>query len=218
MSEQLALKQKQAIGLTVVILFLVVFAVIGLVIWKTLMAKPTVAAILEENNTLLFNAPRALMDVELTRHDGQPFTNEQFKGHWDIVNFGYTYCPDICPTNMADMNIAYKQLTEQGLADQISVWMFSVDPQRDTPEQLSQYVPYFNPAFIGVTGDLEQLTALGSQMSAVFYKEGDGEAYTVAHSDNFAILNPDGEFVALMRPPHKPSHLITVMQTLINAQ
>lgn len=217
MSEQLVVKQKKAITLTVVILFFVVFALIGMVIWQTMTAKPEVESVLEANNTLLFQTPRVLPVVNLLRHDGAAFTNEQFIGHWNVVNFGYTYCPDICPTNMADMNIAYKQLSELALADQVTFWMFSVDPERDTPEQLAQYVPYFNPNFIGITGDTDQITTIGTQLSAVFYKEGSGESYTVAHSDNYAIVNPRGEFVALMRPPHKPSHITAVVQALIGA-
>ena len=218
MSEQLAVKQKKAVGLTVAILVTVVFTVIALVIWKTIAAQPKLAAVLEQNDTLLFSQPRLLPAVALTRHDGQPFTNAQWLGHWNLVNFGYTYCPDICPTNMADLAVAYKQFVTLGLADQINVWMFSVDPQRDTPAQLAQYVPYFNENFIGVTGDSEQLNNIGTQLSAVFYKEGSGDNYTVAHSDNFAIINPQGQFVALMRPPHKPSEVVAVMQALVDAQ
>ncbi len=216
MSEQLAVKQKRAVGLTVAILAIVVFAIVGLIIWKYANAKPKLSAVLETNQTLLFDVPRLLPNVSLTRHDGEPFVTTDFKGLWSIVNFGYTYCPDICPTNMADLNIAYKQLTEMGLADQINVWMISVDPQRDTPEQLSQYVPYFNSEFLGLTGETDQISTLATQLSAVFYQEGSGEGYTVAHSDNYAILDPQGHFVALMRPPHRPSHITAVMEALLN--
>jgi protein SCO1 len=215
MADQLMAKQKKAIGLTVVLLVTVIALVFGAIIWKTVNEKPQLSSILEDNHTLLFETPRLLPSVTLTRHDGSSFTIDDLKGQWNIINFGYTYCPDICPTNMADLNIAYKQLTEQGLADQLQVWMISVDPERDTPEQLAQYVPYFNDDFVGVTGDLNEITTLGTQLSAVFYPEGSGDSYTVAHSDNFAIVDPQGHFVALMRPPHQPSNVVTVVQALL---
>ncbi|MEJ2043392.1 MAG: SCO family protein [Reinekea sp.] len=215
MSEQLAAKQKQAVGLTVTILAVVVVFIIGMMLWKYANTGSDVAAVLEQNQTVLFDAPRMLPSVNLTRHDGSSFSTDSLKGQWDIVNFGYTYCPDICPTNMADLNIAYKSLTELGLADQIQVWMISVDPQRDTPEQLAQYVPYFNENFIGVTGEIDQISTFATQLSAVFYPEGSGEGYTVAHSDNMAIVDPQGHFVALMRPPHRPGNITAVMQALM---
>lgn len=172
---------------------------------------------LEADAVILFETPRQLTPVELLRHDSQPFVFDQFKGKWDLVNFGYTYCPDICPTNMADMNIAYKELQALGLSDQINFWMVTVDPERDTPQQLSLYVPFFNSDFVGLTGDPDQVAALATQLSANYFREGEGEGYTVAHTDNYAILNPRGEYVALMRPPHRPSHIVNTLSLLIEA-
>jgi protein SCO1/2 len=215
MTESLQARQQKTIRLTVLLLVTVVGLFFGAIVLKFVNEKPDVKAILEENNTLLFSSPRLLPTVALTRHDGTAFTTEQFKGTWNLVNFGYTFCPDICPTNMADMNIAHRQLTEMGLADQVRFWMITVDPTRDTIEQLANYVPYFNDSFIGLTGDAADITTLATQLSAVFYQEGSGETYTVAHSDNYAIIDPNGHFVALMRPPHKPSHISASLQALM---
>lgn len=217
MSETLAQKQKRAVYLTAFILFAVVFGLMATVMLQTINARPDVKAELEQRSVLLFETPRLLPEVELLDHNGDVFNIDRFKGKWNVVNFGYTYCPDICPTNMADMNMAAKQLADLGLADQLQFWMFSVDPARDTVEQLALYVPFFNPSFLGVTGTPEQLSIIARQLSAVYFQEGTGEGYTVAHSDNYAIINPQGHFVALKRPPHKPSQIVETMSLLISA-
>jgi len=215
MTDNLAVKQKRAVKWTVLALFVAIMLAFVAIFMKVVGTGPDLKAQLEVNNVLYFSTPRLLSDIELTRHDGEAFTSDQFEGKWDVINFGYTYCPDICPTNMADMNIAHKQLTELGLEDQVRFWMVSVDPARDTVKQLSLYVPYFNEAFIGLTGEDDQISTLATQLSAVYYQEGEGEGYTVAHSDNYAIIDPNGHFVALMRPPHKPSHISDSISLLL---
>jgi protein SCO1/2 len=218
MTDSLALKQRRAIRLTVAGLAAIIALVVIAIFSKFINMKPDLKAQLDEQHTLLFSTPRAVPDVALTRHDGAQFNRDQFIGKWDVVNFGYTYCPDICPTNMADMKVALNQLETLGLDEDVRFWMVSVDPTRDTVEQLQLYVPYFHPDFIGLTGELGQITTLATQLSAVFYQEGEGEGYTVAHSDNYAIIDPNGHFIALMRPPHRPSHISSTLQALIDAQ
>ncbi|EAR09800.1 SCO family protein [Reinekea blandensis] len=215
MSEGLAVRQKKAVRLTVGILVAVIASIIVAIVLKFATMQPDLKAELERSHTLYFETPRLVPDVALTKHTGEPFSVDQLKGQWDLINFGYTYCPDICPTNMADMKQARAQLEAQGLADQVRFWMVTVDPARDTVEQLSQYVPYYHPEFIGLTGSLDDITTLATQLSAVFYQEGSGEGYTVAHSDNYALIDPQGHFVALMRPPHKPSHIVDALSVLI---
>lgn len=215
MSDGLAVRQKKAVKLTVGLLVVVVLSITAAIVLKFATLQPDLKAELQRSQTLYFETPRLLPDVTLTRHTGEVFHVDQFKGQWDLINFGYTYCPDICPTNMADMKQARTQLEAKGLADQVQFWMVTVDPARDTVEQLSQYVPYYHPEFIGLTGSLDNITTLATQLSAVFYQEGAGEGYTVAHSDNYALIDPDGHFVALMRPPHKPSHIVDALSVLI---
>lgn len=215
MSQGLADQQKRAVRWTVLILVLVVASIIGAIVLQFATMKPDLKAELESSHTLYFDAPRQVPEVTLIRHSGKPFAVDQFKGQWDLINFGYTYCPDICPTNMADMKQAQAMLVERGLADQVQFWMITVDPARDTVEQLAQYVPYYHPDFIGLTGSLEDISTLAAQLSAVFYQEGNGEDYTVAHSDNYALIDPEGRFVALMRPPHKPSHIADALSLLV---
>jgi len=188
------------------------------IVVKTLGDRPTLKQQLELVNGVHFDTPRLVPEVVLTRHDGDLFSTAQWQGKWDLITFGYSYCPDICPTNMADMNVALQQLTALGLADRVRFWLVTVDPERDSVAQLSLYVPYYNPEFVGLTGADDQLATLANQLGAVYFREGSGEEdYTVAHSDNYAIVDPDGNLTTLLRPPHKPSHITDALALLMNS-
>lgn len=212
-------KQNRNILLTVAALFGVVALLFGGVMLRSLLASPDLAAELEGRNALYFKTPRPVPAVDLTNHRGEAFNTAGFTEQWHLINFGYTFCPDICPTNMVDMATAYRTLEQEGLSDQIQMWMITVDPKRDTVEALSGYVPFYHPEFIGLTGEESALQPLAQQLNTVFYLEGEagdgGESYTVAHSDNLAIINPKGEYVALLRPPHRPQQMSEVLSLLV---
>jgi protein SCO1/2 len=210
------LKPKNAVAWTVSLSLAVVGLMVLAIVMKTLADRPTLKQQLEQVNGVLFDSPRQVPDVTLMRHDGAVFSPAQWQGKWDLVTFGFTYCPDVCPTNMADMNIAHQQLAALGLADRVRFWMVTVDPERDSVAQLSLYVPYYNSEFIGLTGADDQLGLLATQLSAVYFREGDGEDYTVAHSDNYAIVDPQGHLISLLRPPHTPSHITDALVLLMN--
>lgn len=215
MTAQAASGSRKSIVITVATLVAVVSALFLGIILKVVQSQPPIEAQLEALNVLVMPTPRSLTPVTLQRHDGSSFSTTDFQGQWNVVNFGYTYCPDICPTNMADMNIAAKTLAAEGLANQVQFWMVTVDPARDTVEQLSQYVPYFNPSFIGLTGEANAINTLATELATVYYQEGEGEGYTVAHSDNYALINPQGHLIALARPPHQPGQLADAMRVLL---
>lgn len=211
-------QQQQRILITVLALLGVVLALFVGVMIRTVVATPDVKAELEARSALYFDSPRTVPAVDLINHQGETFNTADLDGRWHLINFGYTHCPDICPTNMMDMAKANEQLAAEGLNDQVQMWMISVDPARDTPEKLADYVPFYDDSFIGLTGDVDNIQPLAQQLNTVFYTEGEGkddEAYTVAHSDNLAIINPDGEYVALLRPPHRPKQIAEVLMLLI---
>ncbi|HET8904519.1 MAG TPA: SCO family protein [Saccharospirillum sp.] len=214
-TETMPAPPKRRIYLTVLVLFGLVAVVFAGSIYRTLNASPDLAAELEQRDTLYFDSAREVPVVDLISHQGEPFSTSGFAGQWHVINFGYTFCPDICPTNMTDMAQAYRTLSEQGLADQVRMWMVTVDPARDTPQVLAEYVPFFHPEFTGLTGDVAELQTLAQQLNTLFYPEGEGEVYTVAHSDNIAIINPEGEYRALLRPPHSPRQIAEVMALLV---
>lgn len=209
--------QKKSIRLTVGILIFIITSIVAGIVLQVMTTKPDVKSALSDYSVIWFEKPRLIPDVALTDHKGASFSIEQFKGQWDLINFGYTFCPDICPTNMADMNIVHRLMSESGQQEKINFWMITIDPARDTVEKLNLYVPYFNEEFTGLTGNLENIQSIATSMSAVFYQEGEGEGYTVAHSDNYAVIDPNGHFVALLRPPHKPQSMFEALSIMMTS-
>lgn len=148
---------------------------------------------------------------QLIDHNGKRFDNERLKGHWTWVFFGYTHCPDACPTALAVLNAAAEGLQQQAPELPLQVLMVSVDPARDTPQRLAAYVPYFNPAFIGATGADKELAALTRDLGIVYVihqPEPGRSSYLVDHSTAILLINPKGELQAIFGQPHLPQSMI----------
>jgi protein SCO1/2 len=105
----------------------------------------------QPEHSLYYKQPRTIKPFSLIDHQGEAFTKEQFNGKWSWVFFGYTSCPDVCPTTLQEFNFIYDELMQVSANSQ--VLMVSVDPQRDTQNKLAQYIKYFNNAFIALRGD-----------------------------------------------------------------
>ena len=152
------------------------------------------------------NPPRALQDFALTGDDGGPFTLESLREHWTFLSIGYTHCPDVCPTTLATFNAVDQQTVS---AAQRPEFLFvSVDPERDTPEKLGQYVTYFNPDFHGATGDQDALKNFTGQLGLIYGKvEGENTAldYLVDHSASILLIDPLGRLAAIFSAPHDPT-------------
>jgi protein SCO1 len=142
--------------------------------------------------------PKPIPEFALTDQQGRVFTRHNLQGKPSLVFFGFTHCPDVCPTTLAKLAQVKKMAVISGL----QVLLVSVDPQRDTPAAMSTYVHAFDPDFIGVTGDpksIEKLTAeLGIAIARVDLPGGD---YTVDHSALVFLVNPQAQIVALWTPP-----------------
>lgn len=142
--------------------------------------------------------PRPLPELSLTDQSGRPFTLESLKGHPTLVFFGFTHCPDVCPTTLAKLARVTKTANVPGL----KVLLVSVDPQRDTPEQLERYVHAFNPDFGAVTGKPEEIERVAKEFGVAVVKvDLAGGDYTVDHSAVVFLLNNQGQRVALFTPP-----------------
>lgn len=131
---------------------------------------------------------------QLVNQDGQPVDEKMLKGKWSAVFFGFTYCPDVCPTTMTAMGAAQKLLGPK--ADKLQVVFISVDPERDTPAQLKTYLSneVFPKGTIGLTGTPEQVAAAGKAYRIYFKKNGEGSDYLVDHSTAVYLMNPKGQF------------------------
>jgi protein SCO1/2 len=157
--------------------------------------------------------PRALQNVQLKSVDDTVFDLKDFKGQWSLVFFGYTNCPDVCPTTLNVLNQVDKLMEEQGLAPPRIIFI-SIDPQRDRLDLIDQYVKYFNKRFIGITGDQQNLASISRQMSVVYAKAPgtDGsmseDNYLMDHSSSLVLLNPEAQVQALLTSPHTPMQII----------
>jgi protein SCO1/2 len=162
------------------------------------------------NQGTLLPAPKPVTEFQLTDHRGQPFNLENLKDNWTFVFFGYTHCPDVCPTSMTMLAQVQRKLEQRDGLDKLPQVVFvSVDPERDTTALLSQFVPYFHPAFIGASGD-EQNTLNLTRQLGILYGKAEGSTaddYLVDHSAAIVLLDPDGAFRAVFGIPHDPGSI-----------
>ena len=134
----------------------------------------------------------------LMTSDGRAVTDQTFRGKWLVIYFGYTFCPDLCPTALSDISVALEKLGP--MADKVQPLFITVDPERDTPKVIADYVGSFDRRLIGLRGTPEQ-TAAVTQAYHVYYevrKLGNNDEYAVDHSSFIYVANPQGEFVKLI--------------------
>ncbi|AUL17634.1 SCO family protein [Bordetella bronchiseptica] len=131
--------------------------------------------------------------LALVDHNGKPRTLQDFAGKAVVVFFGFTQCPDVCPTSLAELSQVMKQLGPD--ADRVQVLLVTVDPERDTPEILKQYVTTFDPRFLGLTGTPEQIKQAAASFKAYYAKvpTQDGANYTMDHTAAFYLFDGKGE-------------------------
>jgi len=164
-----------------------------------------------ELQSVLRPEPKPLQAFSLIDQYQQPFNRQRLQGKWSFVFFGYTYCPDICPTTLSTLTGVVRQLQgdPQDLAD-VQVIFVSVDPQRDTPEVIEGYLKYFNEAFVGVTGEQHDIDSLTLQFGAGYMKEPDTTPgqYLVSHTSSIFLVDPGGRLLAAFSPPHNPATIV----------
>jgi len=131
-------------------------------------------------------------DFALTGHDGKPRTLADFRGKVVVLFFGYTQCPDVCPTTLAELSEVMRQLGPD--ADRVQVLFATIDPDRDTADLLAQYVPAFNPAFLGLHGDADAIARTAKEFRVFYQKQPERTpgSYTVDHSAGTFVFDPQG--------------------------
>ena len=164
-----------------------------------------------EVRALVLDAPRQLPDFALLDHREEAFGPARLQGRWTLLFFGFTNCPDVCPTTLDTLARTVRLLQDLPVAMQPVVTMVSVDPMRDTPEQLAAYVPFFNPEFVGVSGPMDQILALTRGLGVAFAytpaANGDSESYSVEHTASIFLVDPQGRLTAIFSTPHKADEL-----------
>ena len=163
------------------------------------------AILLPDRVMTLFPDPKPLTAFALTDHENRVFDLSRIKGKWSFLFFGFTHCPDICPTTLAVLARARDNIAKSTVgAEDIQFVFISVDPNRDTAGKLRQYVDYFDTSFLGVTGDNAQLGNLAGQLSAAYQVAitPGMENYPVYHTAAVFLLDPRARYHAVFTPPH----------------
>jgi protein SCO1 len=159
---------------------------------------------------LLWPDPPIVGPVYLLDHNSAPFTLEHLRGKWSLLFFGFTSCPDICPTTLQKLARAHEELKSHGRYRTVGQVVFvSVDPERDSPETLREYVHYFHEDFIGVTAAVEELEGFARKLGVLFMKVPQGsDDYSVDHSAGIFLIDPALRLVSVVTPPHSTAAIV----------
>ena len=167
------------------------------------------------NGTLL-QPPRPVPEFQMLDGSGQAFTRQQLLGHWSVLFFGYTSCPDVCPTTLSLLAQVNKTLSDLPDTQRPQFVFISIDPKRDTPAQMKNYVNFFDPAIIGLTGSQAQTDQLTSSLGVpvVIQDLGNGN-YSVDHAATLFLLDPQARMTAIFSPPHTLQTLSSDLRKII---
>jgi protein SCO1 len=154
--------------------------------------------------------------LELTDHTGKPRHLEDFRGKAVVLFFGFTHCPDVCPTTLVDVSSALKTLGPD--ANRVQVLFVTVDPERDTQDALAKYVTAFDPRFLGLRGDAAATQRAAKEFKIYYEKRKSGDSYSVDHSGQSYVLDPQGRLRLLVRPDRIAEDLPADLRTLLRAQ
>lgn len=196
------------------VLLVIALSITAFIGWK-LSNDPVVKAPAEIEDYLFWQA-KELTDFKLVGANDKTLSLNDLKGKWSFVFFGYTHCPDVCPLTMAILGQTFNILEKTpAIFPEIQGIFVSVDPKRDTPESLKEYVSYFNDRFIGVTGSITELDSFSRQMSALYTihaNEADQSAdtYTVTHNSTVFLVDPQGRLYGRFPPPQNPQEIAGV--------
>ena len=154
--------------------------------------------------------------LELADPTGKQRRLEDWRGKAVVLVFGFTHCPDVCPTTLADIALALKELGKD--AERVQVLMVSVDPERDTPQALASYVSAFDPRFVALRGDLEATRKVAQEFKVYFEKRKQGESYTVDHSAQSYVIDPRGRLRLLVRHDRIAQDLAPDLRVLLSEE
>ena len=198
------------------ILVAVLGAVSGAIAWKAMQQEPSPP---EQPALLVLPEPRDIPGFALVDQDGEAFGPDRLGDAWSLLFFGFTHCPDVCPGALFDLQKLGERLDDGNFETPYRVVFFSVDPERDTPERLKDYTAYFDPDFLAVTGDHEELLPLTRSLG-IAYRIEDHEpgaaAYSVDHSASILLVNPEGRLHGVFPAPHDVPAMEAELLKLMN--
>jgi protein SCO1/2 len=190
-----------------------IYALIGLLVAVILLATGGYLFLSgSQPAALTVGGPFSLIDG-----DGKPVTDQTWRGKYMLVYFGYTYCPDVCPTTLTNVAAALDKLGPK--ADQLQPLFITVDPQRDTPAVVKQYAAAFSPRLIGLTGSPAQIAAAAKEYRVYYAKHQTGpgpEDYSMDHSSVLYLMGPDGRFIAPVRADEDGPEIAATLTKLMS--
>jgi protein SCO1/2 len=196
---------------------LVLFAVgVGVVLIGRMILTSQEVEVPQELAGVMRPFAKTLHPFTLTTQYGQDFTLSDLEDKWSFVFFGYTSCPDICPTTLMTLKAMIRDLRAgSGTASEIQVVFVAVDPQRDE-SILREYLEHFDPGFVGITGEEQSLRRFGEQFGAMFIRE-PGESpdfYLISHTSSVFLVDPQANVVASFPPPHDPGTMASQYEAI----
>jgi protein SCO1 len=203
---------------TVILCLAFVAIVLGVLVYSVTREPLLDEAALREQGTFLLPTPREIAPFSLVDQSGVEFDNARLKGHWSLLFFGFTSCPDVCPVTLAALAQVEQKLVDAGRQDllgQLNVYFVSVDPERDDAAVIAKYVDAFSPRFTGVTGSRESLADFAQQLNVAFMKVPDANGgYVIDHTGNIVIVDPKGRYAGFMKLPHQADRILMAYKSI----
>ena len=206
--------QQKNIRLTVVSIVVVMCVFFGLFLNKVLSPRFYDVNNLRQNGVIVFEQARLVNDINLLDKNGHAFSKQQLSGKVSLVFFGFTHCPDICPTTLSELARTYQALSSKQ-QQQVQILLVSLDPERDQASNLKPYVEYFHPDFNGISGEFIEIMKLSRNVNIAFNKVSLSESYTIDHSSQVVIFNQHGDYAGFIKAPLRPDFLAEAMDSII---
>jgi protein SCO1 len=207
--------QKRNVRLTVFALLGLSMLFVGLFVRQFVNPDRLDAEWLRGHGAVMFDPPRSFDAPRLVDQNGKPFDGQAFQGAWNVLFFGFTFCPDVCPTTLALLGEVERALPAREGAHPVRFYMVSVDPARDTPAVLQPYITHFSPQFTALTGEFLDVHRFATQLNIPFRKSSTADGgYSVDHSANLVLINPQGQFAGFVTPPLDRARLQKLLDVL----
>tara|TARA_R110000824_G_scaffold118960_14_gene272075 strand:- start:196821 stop:197435 length:615 start_codon:yes stop_codon:yes gene_type:complete len=195
---------------------LILATVAAFFLWRAGDATNVRGAVGEAGSSQGTGTPTIGGDFTLTDQDGRRVTQADFQGKYMLIYFGFTFCPDVCPTELQVMSAALQALGTD--AEKVQPILITIDPERDTPDVLATYVKQFDPRLIGLTGSADEIAAVAKAYRVYYEKVKDDESsadYTMDHSSVVYLMGPDGKFLAFFPPATDPEAMAEKIKGLM---
>ena len=200
----------------ITVLCILIFITLVMTLFLNKMLSPRIMSPdeLRVNGAIVFENPRVLPSVELIDHNNKEFTLESLKDQWTLIFYGFLHCPDICPTTLAELSRVYNDLDDD-IKEKTQIILVTADPARDNTEDLGKYVTYFNPSFLGLTGEFLNIKRFANNLNVAFNKVTTDDGYTIDHTGNVMLINPLGHYHGFFKPPFKLAQMKGTYQSIV---